>query len=208
MQTPSLGKRRPGFTLAEILVVSGLAFLLLLLTVQFILPVMRLSMRAQDRTQLQQICYLALTKLRSDFEATNAAAIGLVNQGPGETSTILAMQPVEPQMIDAHPAYKKELVCYYWTPSEGKLWRKVYRPDGFSFDSKFATRLGLSQLHTLPALTGAQDARQLANDVSEFSLSSSVAAPNIGNPLKVKLTLKRVQDNCTLEQTIVLRNSP
>ena len=60
--------------MAEVLVVSGLAFLLLLLTIQFILPVMRLSMRAQDRTQLQQICYLALVKLRGDLEATNAAA--------------------------------------------------------------------------------------------------------------------------------------
>ena len=70
MQLTSLKTR--GLTLIELSVAAGLALMLLVLTLQFVLPAFRLSARAQARVQLQESCYLAIQKMRMDLEQLHA----------------------------------------------------------------------------------------------------------------------------------------
>ncbi len=220
--------RQRAFTLLEMIVVTALAFLLLSLTVQFVLPAMRLSLRTQYRTQMQQACYITLSKIRTDLEQTNASAIGFINKGGVETDTIVAIQPLLDEVPNSRPAYLQELIVYEWKGSQDKLMRKVWRPAPdvtpmmtddptpkvipsplFKVDGP--TRLTLAQLHsvlTLPQSAAPYESRQICPDVTEFSISSATSSPNIENPIRLKLSLKRQEDTCTLEQTVYLRNSP
>jgi type II secretory pathway component PulJ len=220
--------RQRAFTILEVTVVTALAFLLLALTVKFVLPAMRLSLRTQYRTQMQQACYITLNKIRTDLEQTNASAIGFVNKGGAESDTIVAIQPLQDEVPNSRPAYLQELIVYEWKGSQDKLMRKVWKPapdilpmltdDPVPkaittplFKTTEPTRLTRAQLHqvlTLPQSAPPYDSRQICPDVIDFSISSAIAPPNIENPIRLKLTLKRQEDSCTLEQTVYLRNSP
>ncbi len=209
MQTTTLSK---GFTLAEILVAAGLAFLVLVLSLQFILPAMRISMRTQARTQMQQSCIMALQRIRTDLDQTNAAAIGYVNQGVGQSHTVLALQPLRPEVVNNLPAYEMQLVSYHWTTDPGMLMRRRWEPPpsipGATFLPDQPLRLMQPQLNLLPGLIDFKESRQICPDVSGFSIASAVPPPNVGNPLRIRLDLKKRDDSCTLEQTVLLRNSP
>lgn len=214
------------FTLLEITVVTALAFLLLALTVQFVLPAMRLSVRTQARTHMQQACFITLNKIRTDLEQTNAAAIGFVNKGGVESDTIVAIQPLADDVVNSKPAYRQELVVYEWKGSQDKMMRKVWKPapdilpmmtddptpkaiTSPLFKPDEPTRLTLNQLHSVLTLTAQPyDSAQICPDVTDFSISSGTNPPNIENPIKLKLSLKHAEDSCMLEQTVYLRNSP
>jgi type II secretory pathway component PulJ len=200
--------RRRAFTVLETLVAAGLGLLLLVLTFRFFVPALKISLRSQERTGMQQRCYLALQKIRADLSLTNAAAVSLATLTP---PSILAIQPMELETMENRPTYQLRLVSYHVSPQKHLL-RRVWQPPptlGVTFEASRPHRLDATQLGQLAGLTsGWFETRRLSPDVEEFSLGSAVPPPNIANPVRVKIVLKSGDDRCQMEQTVFLRNSP
>ena len=197
------------FTLLEVLVAGAIAFLILFLTVQFVIPAMKLSQRTQGRTQMQQGAYTALQKIAQDLQESNAA--GLSFRAPDLVSnvTILVTHPLSAQLLEGRPVYLPRLISYTLA-SSGSLQRKIWQPppSGLTLQADQGRRLDASELLNLAAATGEYESRQVCRDVYEMSISSSVPPPNWGNPLRLRLALRQGQDSFVLEQVRWLRNSP
>lgn len=205
MQNPPLTR---GFTLMEILLASSLGLLLLVLTFRFFVPALKISLRSQARTGMQQRCYLALQKIHADLDMTNAGAVSLVND---PAPSILALQPIELETLEGRPTYQMKLISYHVSQKK-QLLRRVWAPPpglGVTFETSRTHRLSSLQLVQMAALaSGAMETRQLSPDVETFDLSSGVPAPNIANPVKVKIVLKTGDDRCAMEQSVFLKNTP
>lgn len=192
----------------EILLAAGLSLLLLVLTFQFFVPALKISLRSQARTGMQQRCYLALQKIHADLDLTNAGALSVVND---PAPSILAMQPIELETLEGRPTYQMKLVSYH-VSAKKQLLRRIWSPPpslGATFETSRPHRLSPLQLVQLAGLTsGYLETRQLSPDVESFDLSSAVPTPNIANPIKVKIVLKSGDDRCAMEQSVFMRNSP
>ena len=192
----------------------GLTLLVGTLAIQVVLPAMRWSTRSQSRGQLQESCYAALQNVRAELQLTNAAAISLTNSSSPGAPVVLAFQPLLQDLPSARPTYLAELTAICWDPSAGTLVRKSWSTDplGVGLDTVSPSRLKDVQLLSLRTLA-TSDSKMLAQYVEDFSVTSGTARPNIGNPLKLHLTLKRQvaagePDQSTLDSVVYLRNAP
>lgn len=190
---------------------------MLLLFIQVLLPTLRYSVRIQSRSQLQASCALAMQQMRDDLQKTNAAGLGYVNFTSAAPTTVLAFQPLNPELLGDTPAYLVELVSYSWFKPDAQLVRRHWLPapsmSGLTFAADTAVRLSPTQLSTLPGLTPQpRDTKVACPNVFSFVISSAVNAPDVGNPLHLRLVVQRQvaagePDSYALEQSIFLRNS-
>lgn len=206
---------RLAFTLLEILVAMALLVTVIALTVQLLVPGLRISARSHARSELQQVGTLILGRLNDDLLSANQAGISWIGSRSGSPA-VLALQPTDLPTVQGMPAYQLRLVAYLWDPSARELRRRVYDPVPGSLvtlSARAPSRLGAARLLALPGTPGAFEERLLSRDVTGFTLASNVALPNFGNPLQVTLGLERKAASGAVERfaqtrRISLRNVP
>jgi len=108
-----------GFTLAEVLVGSGLAMLVLTVAVMVFIPALRVWNRGQARAEVQQAALVGGNWLRRDVE--HAAPETLYWEGGGLRLVVQG----RPLKHDATGASLWQEHVFYWLGSEGDLHRQV-----------------------------------------------------------------------------------
>lgn len=194
--------RRSGLTLIELLVTAGLALLVMTLASRFFWPLVRIVIRSQERAGLQQRCTLAMDSLRGGLQATNPGGLAYT---PG----LLVLHPLDVRAVATRPRYLVELWSFHHTGGElrRQRWQPVPSALGLTLTDDAASRLTPSQLTLLPTLGPPADQRLLTSGVTEFNLSSSAPAPQLANPVRLRLVLAHQDDRYACEQTVLLRNS-
>lgn len=213
-------RQRLGFTLFEIVVTSALASLLLALAIQIFIPAMKSSAATAARVQMQQSAVIALNRIVADLEGSLAAGIALHNNdATGEV--LLGIHPIV-DVTSTKPStqiYSRQMVLYRHLAGSNLLQRQLWPPDpsakgasldGVNIPSPF-TPLRLSQDDLHIVCTAAHDRQTLSQDVKSFRMVSSAVAPQIGQPIQMRLELSRSEHGkdiqFALQRSVHLRNS-
>ncbi|MCA9793980.1 MAG: prepilin-type N-terminal cleavage/methylation domain-containing protein [Candidatus Eremiobacteraeota bacterium] len=209
-------RARRGLSLAELLVAMGLAAIVLAIATSLIWQAVRTTARGTVSGELYQSGVTALTWLVEDIQSTGAAGIGVLNSGGPATPTVLSVHPLADVSNQLVRFYDDHIVVYVWDPATGILTRSTWPPGpptlGVTLEPANPWRPDDTQLLALTANNGTR--RQLATQVTafEFENPAGVDFPNIGQPLKLKLSLSRKAaagyqpEKFEVERLITLRN--
>lgn len=149
--------RRGGFTLAEVIIGSFLAALLLTLVVAILVPSLRLATRTYLRLEKSQLATRVVRQLQADLGRTAL---------PGVSLSPLVIQPLR-GLSGASSAWESRWVVYHRDPADQRLRRLEHDP---SLDDVRRAHLP-SPAELATALRGLPAARTLAGNVEKFRLS-------------------------------------
>ena len=176
-----------GFTLAEVIAASFLAFLLLGLIIAFPVPSMRAQVRGTQQVELQERAVLALGVLARDLQRSGCAGLSLRNLNPTSgdayptsfsqevpvTASIIEIQSV---LGDTSLDWKTRPLLYWYNRVQGRLYRQEWTdtvpPMSLTLSSAAPARLPESDLVALAASTSGT-IRELVREAVWFDLSHS-----------------------------------
>ncbi|MGE0491149.1 MAG: hypothetical protein AB7S38_18215 [Vulcanimicrobiota bacterium] len=185
---------RKAFSLAEVLVVAGLAVLLLALVVGVLLPSLGAFQRTSSRVDMQQTALVSMRRIRHDLERSTPASIQTYSQ-----AGVCALLIHRLQGLDATGArqWEEKVVIYHFHPATGKLVRELWPNAGT------ATTSGPQRLEeaTLAAIAASQTPNQrvVARQVGAFEVEAT-------NPVTLHLEMSRGEHRLVSDETVYLRN--
>lgn len=162
-----------GFTLAEAVIGSFLAALLLTLLLAILVPALRLGARTYLRLEKSQLAARVVRQLQADLGRTAL---------PGVSLSPLVIQPLR-GLAGASSAWESRWVVYHHDSAERTLRRLEHDP---ALDDVRRPHLP-SPAELATALQGLPGARTLAREVEEFRLS---VPPELAGRGLVRLELK------------------
>ncbi|MGE0487655.1 MAG: hypothetical protein AB7S38_00420 [Vulcanimicrobiota bacterium] len=217
MQSPKKRWSAPstdkGFSLPEVLVAGTITLLLLGLITQFLIPAMRYSAEGNMKVDLQQRAILAINRLVSDLQRTNATGVTLALTSP----VTVGIVRIEKIGSDGFPSWDDEMQVYWYDDVRKELHWETYPPTPPSVPVTFTSArpaiITPSDLQSIAIQTGGSE-HTLARDVTSFSVEDADPDPGIKGLLRIDLTLEKeiphTARKATVEMTrfVQLRNAP
>jgi len=120
--------RRRGYSLVEVMVAGGVAFLLSMMVFYVILPSFRIVGEGQIRTELQQQGELAIQQVVADLQNTVPTGVSLAIPSNATESMIVATHPLNPTLSTGTLSFQNQLLIFWHNPVKKQLLRKRYSP--------------------------------------------------------------------------------
>lgn len=154
------GVERRGFTLIEVMVAGVLGLLLLFVTVQLLLPAMRLSARGTTLVELDQRASLLEQRLERALKSTGYRGVHIAEAGPDR---YLSVHPILGAVADSKPQLASTLTVFSWKQNQ-------LRESEISLPVVPQTLTGLPAAELIAALADSPT-RNLVDGVTAFEVS-------------------------------------
>lgn len=178
-----------GFSIAEMMVVASVAFVILVLLTDVFLTVFKRTQDSRLRVDLQQHAIFAVSRWERDLERTAARAMVVK---PGDPMCV-AMTQAGAISGNGLVSWQEEIICWAFQKGERVVIRDTYPPKAPVFGGE--PSVGTPYLPTFTELDGLIEETSgaekiMCRDVEEFSLTNSKGATSALDDQPLILTLK------------------
>lgn len=188
-------------TLGELLVALPLMLLLSAIVYRGLVSTTRATAKYTAQAQLQELATVTLRRLEQDLSTTPAAGLAVyLPEGEGDP-TVVSMHALVDVDANGVRIYADHLKVYVYQPAPSVL---VYRewnvlPDGTALDPLEPCRPTTDQLRRMATEPSPRE-RVVMRDVAAFTLTSDAPAGQIGNPVTLRLLLRRQAVSVEVEE--------
>jgi len=197
-----------GFTLFELVLAAGLAFVLLTLCVAVLVPLAKATARSADQVDLRQMAYVSLDRLSADLGRSAPEGISILSS---PTQVVLAVQPLVDLTADGAQVWDTQLITWFW--KENQLRRRLWPPGhpdlGWVPTPARPRHVTPAEL---PRLMEMENSQALAGFVESVQVQGGMP-PLFVQPIKITLKLSRPgrgpggKESYSLSTSIYLRNA-
>lgn len=177
--------------------------------------------RAAVKVELQQQGIVAMNRIIKDLQTSIPAGVSLRKATPGQVNEpeVLSIHPIATVSSSDPPAqiFSRQLIVYSWAPTTDRIWRQEFPPDPNNppMSPPGPTAFRALRLNQADLLSLGRNlppaARQVGADITAFNVTTPAAAPMIGTPLTLTVSLEKLVRDRTykffLTRTVSLRNS-
>lgn len=188
------GGRRPGFTLAEVLVAAALGLLVLGMTTRLLVPSARYLARGSATANAQRVAAMTIARLQQDLARSSGLGVKLAS---ADGMSLISIQPTDDVTPDAQLVWQPRVVLYVWHQKQRRLtrgWRDLPADTSLEHPADLDTQ-------SLVQLAGQSTDPVLATGVVDFSLTHA-GATLVESPISLRIGLS---GGYSLTQTLTLR---
>lgn len=177
------------------------------LVIQVVVPMARGTVRGTQQVELQQVGALALNQLCADLQSSSVAGIVAFPENGAEPA-LVSIHPLRTIDTSADQVWADELVLYWWSSSEQKLWRATWPHGGGTPPppTDEPTRPTRAELLNVVRLPHDRFRRAIATQVQQFEVDP------LASPCRVSLRLQapapdgKPPESFSLNRSLSLRN--
>lgn len=196
------------FTLLELVLAAGLAFVLLTLCVAVLVPLAKATARSADQVDLRQMAFVSLNRLSADLDRSAPEGISILSS---PTQVVIAIQPLVDLTADGAQVWDAQLVTWYWKDSQvrRRLWPPGAPDLGWVPNPARPRHVTPAEL---PRLMEPENSQALAGFVDSLQVEGGMP-PLFVQPIKLTLKLSRPgrgpggKEAYSLSTSVYLRNS-
>lgn len=193
--------RRRGITFIELLVALPLMLLLSAVVYRGLVSTTRSTAKYTAQAQLQELATVTLRRLERDLSETPAAGLAIGRPEEAGSPTVISMHALADVDSNGVRIYADHLKGYVYEPAQGLLIYREWRtlPDGTPLDPLEPCRPTPDHLRRM-ATESIPRERVVMRDVAAFSLTSDAPADQIGDPLTLRILLRRQAVSAEIEE--------
>lgn len=176
------------------------------LVIQVVVPMARGTVRGTQQVELQQVAALALNQLCSDLQSSSAA--GMIGYAENGTEpALLSIHPLRTIDTSADQVWSDQLVLYWWSSSEKKLWRTTWPHDGATPPpTDEPLRPARAQLLNVVRLPDDRFRRAIATQVQDFEVDPAASPCRVSLRLQAPAPDGKPPESFSVTRSLSLRN--